>query len=601
MMADKNSLLQYVAQKVGPDQLKAMVDQAEQQLMHDPDINAQSIDDIIKSLEHVAEHPEDYQRVLADAIRSGVVNQGDMPPTFNPIVVGVMLLAFLGLRERLMSRRSSQQSGMGALSNMGAMGAVPMQNSDMNQQMPQQPQQFARGGLASLGRGGDTMLAHINPREAEVLHRMGGSGHINPLTGLPEFKSGILSSVGKIFKAVIPIVATAFGGPLAGMLAGAVMGGIGGGGLKGAIIGGLGGAMAGGGASGFASSVGNSALSYLPSSVGSSLANTIGAQAIGAGLIGGASSAITGGNPLKGALTAGLTSYAAPKLADSFGSSMSPGYANAMSTGAQSTAMMGGNPLVGAAGGALGQYAGSMAGLTNNNAPIEDRSTGFGTAGDTTVPIIDKSTGAGIPGNTPVAASQPSLLSDTSKLLMLGTLLGGKTPQAAAGSIAGSNLTDEQKEALNRSLTSYTASWNSPTLPQQGTPEYDQMMSKVGQGIGMLFSQPTLTVNNQANSLQPTPPIAPVPQQFSYGGRVSNSNYYASGGRADDISAKLSQGEYVFDAETVALLGDGDSKAGAAKLDELRKQIRQQKGRSLAKGKISPNAKGALSYMKGGM
>lgn len=41
--------------------------------------------------------------------------------------------------------------------------------------------------LASQGRGGDTMLAHINPEEAALLKAHGGSGTINPTTGLPEF------------------------------------------------------------------------------------------------------------------------------------------------------------------------------------------------------------------------------------------------------------------------------------------------------------------------------------------------------------------------------------------------------------------------------
>jgi hypothetical protein len=41
--------------------------------------------------------------------------------------------------------------------------------------------------LRSKGRGKDTILAHINPREAALLKRAGGSGDINPDTGLPEF------------------------------------------------------------------------------------------------------------------------------------------------------------------------------------------------------------------------------------------------------------------------------------------------------------------------------------------------------------------------------------------------------------------------------
>jgi hypothetical protein len=41
--------------------------------------------------------------------------------------------------------------------------------------------------LASKGRYGDTMLAHINPEEAALLKARGGAGTINPQTGLPEF------------------------------------------------------------------------------------------------------------------------------------------------------------------------------------------------------------------------------------------------------------------------------------------------------------------------------------------------------------------------------------------------------------------------------
>jgi len=41
--------------------------------------------------------------------------------------------------------------------------------------------------LASKGRFGDTMLAHISPEEAELLKDFGGSGTTNPETGLPEF------------------------------------------------------------------------------------------------------------------------------------------------------------------------------------------------------------------------------------------------------------------------------------------------------------------------------------------------------------------------------------------------------------------------------
>ena len=41
--------------------------------------------------------------------------------------------------------------------------------------------------LRSHGRRGDSVLAHITPKEAALLKRRGGSGTINPDTGLPEF------------------------------------------------------------------------------------------------------------------------------------------------------------------------------------------------------------------------------------------------------------------------------------------------------------------------------------------------------------------------------------------------------------------------------
>lgn len=43
--------------------------------------------------------------------------------------------------------------------------------------------------LQSQGRKGDSILAHINPKEAMLLQKMGGAGTENPATGLPEFYS----------------------------------------------------------------------------------------------------------------------------------------------------------------------------------------------------------------------------------------------------------------------------------------------------------------------------------------------------------------------------------------------------------------------------
>ena len=48
----------------------------------------------------------------------------------------------------------------------------------------------ALAAAALLGRGSDSMLAHISPREAKMLRESGGSGARNPVTGLLEFDGG---------------------------------------------------------------------------------------------------------------------------------------------------------------------------------------------------------------------------------------------------------------------------------------------------------------------------------------------------------------------------------------------------------------------------
>ena len=74
----------------------------------------------------------------------------------------------------------------------------------------------------------------------------------------------------------------------------------------------------------------------------------------------------------------------------------------------------------------------------------------------------------------------------------------------------------------------------------------------------------------------------------------------AGDGREDKIPAMLSDGEYVIDAETVALLGNGSNKAGAGMLDKFRVNIRKHKGRELARGDFSKNAKRPEQYLAGG-
>ena len=63
--------------------------------------------------------------------------------------------------------------------------------------------------IAGKGQDGDTMLAHINPEEALLLKAHGGSGTINPNTGLPEYKKAVKTVV----KVAAVAAAVYYGGP----------------------------------------------------------------------------------------------------------------------------------------------------------------------------------------------------------------------------------------------------------------------------------------------------------------------------------------------------------------------------------------------------
>jgi hypothetical protein len=56
--------------------------------------------------------------------------------------------------------------------------------------------------VAAAGRGGDELLAYLSPESVAFLKANGGAGTINPITGLPEFKGGILGKVGRAIKRV---------------------------------------------------------------------------------------------------------------------------------------------------------------------------------------------------------------------------------------------------------------------------------------------------------------------------------------------------------------------------------------------------------------
>jgi hypothetical protein len=133
-------------------------------------------------------------------------------------------------------------------------------------------------------------------------------------------------------------------------------------------------------------------------------------------------------------------------------------------------------------------------------------------------------------------------------------------------------------------------------LPQQAPP---QMAQQVPQGMpqqGMMPQQQGMPPPMRKGGL---PHVSDVPltqgrMDFRKGAAVHGEG----DGQSDDIPAMLADGEYVIDAETVAQIGNGSTKAGAQALDKFREGIRAHK-RSAPLNKIPPKTKALTSYLKG--
>lgn len=110
---------------------------------------------------------------------------------------------------------------------------------------------------------------------------------------------------------------------------------------------------------------------------------------------------------------------------------------------------------------------------------------------------------------------------------------------------------------------------------------------------------PQQIMQNMAQGGKPQPqgglhvPTVEGRHDYRNGSRVTGEG----DGQSDDIPAMLADGEYVFDADTVAQLGNGSTKAGSDLLDRFREEIRSHK-RSAPVNKIPPPAKSPLAYLK---
>ena len=592
-------------------QVQQAVDIIEQQLDRAP-IMPEDLDEMIRMLEAVVEDPSRYGEVRAAAIKDGIMSEQDAPQEYDPTFVLSVLIALYEYRDRLSAKG------------------------------------YARGGLkvagrqlAAAGRGGDSMLAHINPREAEMLRRMGGAGTINPNTGLREYKG----SFGKVLAAVAPIalsfiapglgttIGTALGasGAAATALGGAIIGGVttglaGGNILKGAALGALGGGF------------GDTAGAGLNQALGLNLGST--AQSVlGGALVGGVTGAMTGQGFGKGALMgaagSGLGAAAQGVGEGAFGA----GFGNAGKTFGNMLAA-GYRPKEALIGGAL---SGLATGLTYK-AP--EPSTGSGLKMKPSDAVVDglklppgqdavaprigttnymtgeqglipgqaptlagnlPAEGLKIPGDalnvnlpniqgtttpTPTAASTSPIDLKTVGTLALLSSAAGKRPPEVNDAI--NSMSPAQQEYFNR--PSIIWDWNKM--------QADANANNMSLSQFMSAYWPQITAGNYSTTQQTAPTAMAMGGRYANGGMgqlgaVARLVRGGGSGRDDTINARLSDGEYVMDAETVAMLGDGSTDAGAKRLDAMRAQLRKHKGRTLAKGKFSPNAKSPLAYLKG--
>lgn len=563
----KNMIMQIAA---NDPQLVRAVDVMEAQLARNP-IVPEDLDEAIQLLEFVILNSDKYKEVRQAAINDNLIREDLIPAEFDIVFVVSLLIALYGLQDRLSERG------------------------------------YARGGLTvaarrlqSAGRGGDTELVHVNRREKEMLRRMGGAGTINPNTGLREYKGKSSNIVGALLPVALDFIAPSLGSTVGGMinstlglglgqtatniigsgLVGAGAGAILGqnpiqGAVRGALSGGLGGALG----SGIAGVTG----------MDPRLANLLSGSLIGAG-----TAAATGRNPLSGALRGAVGSGA-----EMLGAAAGPAFGATDAIGRSLTAAgqgfgraltSGYDPMsAGMAGGAAALAAGLSRPSENTVQNMRGGQTGSITSQNLpNIPGTNVVTNLQTPNLVP---STPSVAAPTAgggltSSNALPLLLGGATlmsalsgPQQPQVQQAVRSLSPAQQEFMNRPSVSWD--WNKMQRDAAASNlTLDQYMARNWNRI----------TSGEYNV-----------QQRAQGGLSALSRFVRGGGtgRSDEISAKLSDGEYVIDAETVAMLGDGSSSAGAKRLDEMRESIRRHKGKKLAKGKFSPDAKSPLTYIKG--
>jgi hypothetical protein len=184
----------------GPGQVSD-VKRAVQDAIGDLDLSASEVAALLDVLEYMSQNPDEYPQLRQRLIDSGMMDDDDLPPAYDPEYLG---MAIMVLNEYRDMRSAGAQAPMQMAPEVENLGPMPMAEGGLAD---------VASYLASQGRNGDTMLAHITPAEARLLKAMGGSGTINPRTGLPEF------FLKKIFKKVKKAVKSLLKNPIVRVIA----------------------------------------------------------------------------------------------------------------------------------------------------------------------------------------------------------------------------------------------------------------------------------------------------------------------------------------------------------------------------------------------
>jgi hypothetical protein len=318
-------------------------------------------------------------------------------------------------------------------------------------------------------------------------------------------------------------------------------------------------------------------LSLIAPGVGTALGAGLGltgtaASTVGSGLIGAGLGGLTGGSKgaLTGALTGGLAGYALPAMgltgpADPNASIFSGGiFSPTEGSGiASSINNLFNGPPPAAAG---------AAGAAGAAAPAAGGAAGAGAGG------------AAAGGAGGAAAGGSSMLNRVGQLAALGmvgnAVLGATNARGSSGSAPPPQQNDPNMTARLPEVEFRRTRRPLPT---------DLNRYAIAGGEQDFYDE------NQLPSMPRTPAAMGGLMRAAQGRYVKGEGH----GREDRIPALLSDGEYVFDAETVSMLGDGSSDAGAKKLDQMREQIRKHKAGGLARGRMSPDAKDPARYLHG--